>query len=123
MTLCRFALTTILMTLFASALAQSNAIYKDLHDFGGTVINANGVSGPDGREPLAPVTFDTDGNAYGTASIVGAFGSVTTGTGGTIWKIGTSGEYSDLFDFGASAYQPKAGVTFDSKGNMWGTVN
>ena len=41
-------------------------VYKDLHDFGATVTNANGVSGPDGSMPGAGITVDANGNLFGT---------------------------------------------------------
>jgi uncharacterized repeat protein (TIGR03803 family) len=97
--------------------------YRDRHDFGGTVINADGVSGPDGFQPLAGITFDLAGNKYGTTFEGGANGL------GTVWEITASGTYKDLHDFGGivinadgasgrDGLSPFAAVTFDSAGNI-----
>ena len=103
--------------------------YKDLHDFGGTVTNADGKRGPDGQIPFGGVTFDSTGNLYGTAAFGGA-----NPMGGIVWEISAAGLYKDLHDFGGTGtnaggksgrdgYQPWAGVTFDGTGNMYGTTN
>jgi hypothetical protein len=108
---------------------QIVSTYSDLHDFGGTVTNANGVSGPDGSNPSAGVTFDSAGNMYGTAQNGGPHGE----NGGMVWEITMSGTYLDLHDFGGNAVNangvngrdgivPGEGVTFDSAGNMYGTA-
>jgi len=107
--------------------AQSLGAYADLHDFAGTVTNANGASGSDGANPYSRVTFDSAGNVYGTASAGGAYQS------GMVWEITGSGAYKDLHDFGGTltnaggasgpdGSNPTAGVTFDSSGNMYGTA-
>jgi hypothetical protein len=44
----------------------ASGTYRDLHDFGGTVVNADGVSGWDGNFPTGGITFDRAGNLYGT---------------------------------------------------------
>jgi len=101
--------------------------YKDLHDFGGTVINANGKSGPDGQNPLSSIVFDSNGDMYGTASAGGP------NNAGLVWEITASGTYQDIHDFGgtittangsagADGANPHAGVTFDASGNMYGTT-
>jgi hypothetical protein len=33
-------------------------VYKDLHDFGGSVVNTNGKSGKDGRTPSGKASFN-----------------------------------------------------------------
>jgi hypothetical protein len=111
----------------ASGFGQSTAAYTDVHDFNGTIINANGASGPDGYGPVAAVTFDSAGNMYGTASLGGANGF------GMAWEMTASGTYRDLHDFGGTimnangtsgpdGYSPVATLTFDSAGNMYGTA-
>jgi len=111
----------------------TSGAYKDLHDFGGTVVNAGGTSGPDGRNPWAGgVTFDSAGNMYGTTQNGGPIGQIYGGLG-MVWEITASGTYKDLHDFGGTitnssgwsepdGAQPFAGVTFDSGGNMYGTT-
>ncbi len=107
-------------------------IYKDLHDFGGTVINANGVSGPDGWWPTANVTVDSEGNLYGTTGYGGP-NYATSGNGGNLWEITAAGKYIDLHDFGGvikhsngttsrDGFHPDAAISFDSAGNMYGTT-
>jgi uncharacterized protein (TIGR03437 family) len=103
-------------------------VYKDLHDFGGTVTNANGTSGPDGTLPTAAVTFDSAGNMYGTAAAGGPYKQ------GSVWEITATGSYKDLHDFGGTITTsngtsgtdgegPYAAVQFDNSGNMYGTTN
>jgi hypothetical protein len=43
--------------------------YLDLHDFGGAATDTGGTIGVDGNTPLGGVTFDKDGNMYGTVEI------------------------------------------------------
>jgi uncharacterized repeat protein (TIGR03803 family) len=106
----------------------ASGTYRDLHDFGGTVLNANGKSGPDGQQPYASVTFDSKGDMVGTTYSGGA------GTGGMVWEITASGSYKDLHDFGGTVQNadgttgpdgvlPTGGVTFDTTGNMFGTAS
>ena len=109
--------------------AQRFPVYRDLHDFGGTVTNANGITGPDGTKPRAGIVFDKAGNAFGTSSEGGANG----GSNGIIWEVTKSGTYIDLHDFGGTVKnasgntgpdgsQPYCSVAFDSNGNMFGTT-
>jgi len=94
-------------------------VYKDIHDFGYTVINSNGMSGNDGSGPSSGVTFDSAGNMYGTDQGGGA------NFAGMVWEITKSGTYKDFHDFGATDFDggtPYGGVTFDTAGNMYGTT-
>ena len=61
--------------------------YKDLHDFGGILTNANGTRGQDGYGAHAGVTLDSGGNIYGTAQGGGS------NTSGMVWEITASGAY------------------------------
>ncbi len=108
----------------------------DLHDFGGTVTNANGSTGPDGAFPNA-IAMDTSGNLYGTTSNGGPIGNGDSTTGmvgdGMLWKYSTSTQtYTDLHDFGGTAlttssttvpdgFFPESLVAIDSSGNLYGT--
>lgn len=107
----------------------AGGVYKDLHDFGGTVINANGLSGPDGTAPRGGVTIDAAGNLYGTATGGGPNG----GSFGMVWEITAAGAYIDLHDFGGTitnangttgpdGQNPYCSVTFDAAGNLYGTT-
>ncbi len=108
----------------------SSGISKDLHDFGGTTLNANGSSGPDGCNPYAGVALDSLGDLYGTTQLGGAnYPSM-----GTVWEITASGAYKDLHDFGGTVTtstgisghdgsQPQSMVAIDGAGNLYGTAN
>jgi hypothetical protein len=76
----------------------------------------------DGGEPYAGVTFDQQGNLYGTTTIAGnALGNVfklSPVTGKNRWNEQV------LFTFAsASGYFPTAGVVLDATGNVYGTTN
>jgi hypothetical protein len=78
----------------------ADGTYKDLHDFGGTVINANGKHGPDGKS-VHNIAFDTAGNIFGVSSLGGPYGETAGLSGaGMVWEITKSGVYEDLHDFG-----------------------
>jgi uncharacterized repeat protein (TIGR03803 family) len=77
----------------------------------------------DGGYPLSNLIFDTSGRLYGTASEGGAYG------GGMVFRLSPTGEgqWSEeiLYSFGpspADGFDPKAGVTFDESGNLYGTT-
>jgi hypothetical protein len=101
--------------------------YRDLHDFGGTVRDADGSRGPDGTVPTAGVTFDAGGNMLGTAFSGGA------NDRGIVWQIDPLGNYWDLHDFGGTVTNvngakgpdggsPVSGLTLDQLGNVYGTA-
>lgn len=136
---CRLLATITLMFAATAAHAQT---YADLHDFGGTVINTGGISGPDGIYPDrywgnrgGGVTFDSAGNMYGVAPGGGPFQNIYGYGYGMLWELTAASEYTDyidLHDFGGTVTNadglsgpdgeyPDASVTFDSKGNMYGT--
>jgi len=105
----------------------TSGVYKDLHDFGGTVLNANGVHGPDGNSPYSGVTIDSKGNLFGTTYQGGRYDV------GMVWEITAAGSYLDLHDFGGSIINandtygpdgtfPMGGVTVDKAGNLFGTT-
>jgi len=107
--------------------------YIVLHDFAGTVKNANGKKGPDGRDPYAGVTIDAQGNLFGTTLWGGANYPFAVGAG-IVWEITKAGVYKDLHDFGGTTTNANGkigpdgispyygGVRFDSVGNMYGTT-
>jgi uncharacterized repeat protein (TIGR03803 family) len=78
--------------------------------------------GSDGEAPFGPVTFDSAGNLYGTTQFGGAHGS------GTVFKLapGSQGWTNTVLHSFKSdtkdGYEPTYGVTFDSKGNLYGTT-
>jgi uncharacterized repeat protein (TIGR03803 family) len=75
--------------------------------------------GTNGTNPVATVTFDSAGNAYGTASLGGSSGL------GTVWElVKGSGTITPLASFnGANGSSPFAGVTLDANGNLYGTTD
>jgi uncharacterized repeat protein (TIGR03803 family) len=89
-----------------------------------TVLHSFG-SGNDGREPLAGLIFDADGNLYGTTYSGGVQGS------GTVFELtpGANGTWAEtvLHSF-CSARQcadgggPLAGVILDAAGSLYGTT-
>jgi uncharacterized repeat protein (TIGR03803 family) len=104
----------------------SAGVYKDLHDFGGT-LTVSGKSVPDGSAPAWGVTVDSSGNLYGTTSSGGAYSKY-----GTVWKLSSKAVYTVMHSFGGElgsgsqltldGRSPFGGVTFDSSGNMYGTT-
>ncbi|MDE2126675.1 MAG: IPT/TIG domain-containing protein [Armatimonadetes bacterium] len=122
-------IASLALVAFATVAAgQAFGTYYDRHDFGGTITNANGISGPDGVRPSSHVTFDAAGNMYGTAASGGA------ASAGLVWEITASDAYKDLHDFGGTVTNsngksgpdgssPSAGITFDAAGNMYGTTS
>ena len=90
---------------------SSTGTYSLLYSFGDSLT--------DGSGPVAGVTFDSHGNMYGTTRAGGVNGN------GTVWEITSTGSYSTLYSFGASASDandPVAGVTLDSSGNLYGVT-
>jgi len=104
---------------------RPDGAYGIIHDFTGTITNANGTKGPDGADPTAAITFDSAGNLFSTSDVGGAFGQ------GMLWEIAKNGAYRDVHDFhdpatGSDGTQldegvtPYTGVTFDVTGNAFG---
>jgi uncharacterized repeat protein (TIGR03803 family) len=109
-------------TTYTGGTTGSGTVYKI--DNGLSTINtiaSFGLTG--GRNPWAGVTFDADGNLWGTTQVggegsgSGAVYMIAKGSN-TITTI-ASFNPSDGSDIGST---PFAGVTFDSDGNLWGTT-
>jgi hypothetical protein len=107
--------------------------YWDLHDFGGTAVNPSGASRADGSHPRTGVSFDSEGNMYGTTASGGPNPGQYGNGGGIVWEITTAGTYLDLHDFGGTVLHatgtvgfdgstPESEVIFDSTGNLYGTT-
>lgn len=87
--------------------------------------------GNDGQIPFGEVVFDSAGNLYGTTSRGGVnhLGCFQSGCG-TIFELSPNSDgswqetvlhrFSDAFGEGA---EPRAGLVFDSAGNLYGTTN
>jgi uncharacterized repeat protein (TIGR03803 family) len=81
--------------------------------------------GTDGAFPLDGLTFDAEGNLYGTTYEGGILQN------GTVFQVTPAGSETILYSFGGSCSQqegcpdgrlPRAGVVFDSAGNLYGTT-
>jgi len=79
--------------------------------------------GKDGGEPYKGVTLDAQGNVYGTA-VTGGGGSCEGGCGVAFKLTNSSGSWTQsvihTFTGGADGSGPGSGLTFDSRGNLYG---
>jgi uncharacterized repeat protein (TIGR03803 family) len=84
----------------------------------GTITALASFSGTDGELPLGGVTFDANGDLFGTAPFGGASSL------GTVWELAKgSGAITALGSFDrTTGSDSKAGVTFDANGNLFGTA-
>jgi len=104
---------TLIMALILAPGASAKGKYKILYNFAG---------GTDGSQPYAGLILDTSGNLYGTATEGGPSGD------GTVFKLtkNSDGSWTEslLYSFagGTDGATPYAGVTFDAKGNLYGTT-
>jgi uncharacterized repeat protein (TIGR03803 family) len=75
-------------------------------------------NGTNGNLPRAGVTFDANGNLFGTTQNGGATNQ------GTVWELAKgSGVITALASFnGTNGSLPLGGVTFDANGNLFGTA-
>jgi uncharacterized repeat protein (TIGR03803 family) len=80
-------------------------------------------NGSDGSVPYPALTFDSNGNLYGTTLYGGEYGY------GTVFELiwGGNGEWTEKvlhsFDLnGKDGAYPLAGLIFDAKGNLYGTT-
>jgi uncharacterized repeat protein (TIGR03803 family) len=87
----------------------------------------------DGQYPSAGVVFDQKGNLYGTTYSGGAYNNydICDNSGGygcgVVFKLTPKGKETVLYSFCAQANctdgaNPLAGLTFDQKGNLYGTT-
>ncbi len=96
-----------------------------------TVINFNGTNG---QYPSAGVTFDSNGNVYGTTSQggpsfnpIGNEGIFNYGLG-TIWKYTPTAGLTTLFAFSGqtspsnNGYRPGTPLVIDAAGNLYGST-
>ena len=91
------------------------------------------AGGSEGGDPVANVIFDTNGNLYGTTVLGGITTGATCGASvgcGVVFELspptGGSGPWTQtpLYSFTGKTdgSYPYAGVTLDSKGNLFGTT-
>jgi len=76
-------------------------------------------TGPDGGIPASALTWDAEGNLYGTTTIGGAHGY------GTVFKLDSAGSLTTIYGFkgGPDGATPYAGVLVDAMGNIWGATS
>jgi uncharacterized repeat protein (TIGR03803 family) len=108
--------TLLVMVFMLSTLAMAATKYKVLHGF----------NGKDGKNPEAPVIFDSSGNLYGTTFQGGGCGGSVCGT---VFELtpNTDGTWTEtvLYHFtgGSDGAGPVAGLIFDTAGNLFGTTS
>lgn len=89
------------------------------------VIYTFGTSGfQDGQFPQTGLVRDSAGNLYGTT-----LGGGSNGGAGTVFRLSkrANGQFADTIlhsfdELGGDGFQPEAGVTLDSAGNIYGTT-
>jgi uncharacterized repeat protein (TIGR03803 family) len=71
------------------------------------------------QTPLGHLTMDAAGNLYGTTEFGGSRFNK-----GVVWKLAPNGILTMLHKFtgGADGSHPRAGLTFDAAGNLYGTA-
>lgn len=82
----------------------------------------------DGEAPGSGLIQDAAGNLYGT-TLVGGANDTAQGGGGTVFKVGATGQETVLHSFCAAggvnctdAGRPEAGLIQDAAGNLYGTT-
>ncbi len=102
-------------TLYGGA-SNDGTLFEINHATGAltTLVNFNGTNGQD---PSGNLTFDAQGNLYGTSS-GGAFNR------GTLFEINhATGALSTLFNFnGANGFSPAGDLVVDGQGNIFGAA-
>jgi len=96
-----------------------------------TLVNFDGING---QYPASGVTFDSQGNMYGTTAQggssfnpIGSNGLLNYGLG-TIWKYSSNAGLTSLFSFSGSispsndGYRPLTPLVMDGQGNLYGTT-
>ena len=98
--------------------SNSGTVFKIDTSGNETVLYSFNGGPSDGADPKADLTFDPAGNLYGTTYSGGSFGD------GTVFELNTSGVETVLYSFtgGADGGNPFGGVTRDSTGALFGTV-
>ena len=89
---------------------------------GGTLTTLASLLGtsPNGREPVAGVTLDGQGNLYGTTQHGGVNG---TASSGTVWELPRGSDtVLPLASFGQQDGDPVGDVTVDAGGDVYGTT-
>lgn len=79
--------------------------------------------GTDGKNPYGGITFDANGDLYGT-TVSGGAGGACTGDGcGTVWEVTQAGEQVlHNFKGGGDGFGPGGPIAFDASGDIFGTT-
>jgi uncharacterized repeat protein (TIGR03803 family) len=98
--------------------ATNQGTVWELANGSSTITALASFNGTNGELPLGGVTLDANGNLYGTASAGGANAI------GTVWELAKgSSTITALGSFDlTTGNDPKAGVTLDANGNLFGTA-
>jgi uncharacterized repeat protein (TIGR03803 family) len=102
--------------------------YSQIHIFGGSALDADGLVVGDGAAPQTGPVTDRAGNLFGTTYVGGRFGS------GLVWELKADGSYLDLHDFGGQVQHaqgqlgpdgvyPAGALSLDSEGDLYGTTD
>ena len=117
-------------TTFRGGAYEQGAVYKlvpSAHGHWTETFVYSFKGGSDGQNPSSRLVFDSAGNLYGTTSAGGTGNCPTVGCG-TVFKLAPSAHSgwteSVLYSFqgGSDGQSPKAGLTLDSAGNLYGTT-
>ncbi len=116
-------------TLYGTTIADGRTIFGTvfkLTSSGVKTILHNFSGGTDGGEPHGNLVRDAKGNLYGTTEYGGNLNVEFAGMQGcgVVFKISPSGHETVVHAFTGKADggQPLAGLTMDSKGNLYGTT-
>lgn len=93
-----------------------------------TTIHNFSNTGSDGWNTQAGLVIDSQGNLYGTTQFGGSYIGTCANGCGTVFELSPDGggtwTENIIFAFNESdGESPQTGLTFDSSGNLWGTVN
>jgi uncharacterized repeat protein (TIGR03803 family) len=84
---------------------------------GFTYLLLHSFAGPDGAAPQHGLVFGADGNIYGTTHAGGASDF------GTLFRVGTAGEFTRLHDFSDGGGQDPIDLALASDGNFYGAAS
>jgi uncharacterized repeat protein (TIGR03803 family) len=98
---------------------SNNGVVWELAKGSSTITALASFNGTNGANPFGGVTFDNNGNLFGTAFTGG------TTSQGTVWELAKgSSTITALASFnGTNGSLPRAGVTIDANGNLFGTAS
>jgi uncharacterized repeat protein (TIGR03803 family) len=90
----------------------------------GTITTIASFNGTNGEYPESGVSFDANGDLWGTTYRGGTgFLAGTLSGYGTVFEIANGSSAITTIAFnGTNGANPEAGVTFDAYGNLWGTT-